>query len=34
MASSVPGGTEACMPYTIKRDLPDWFMKEVERYAY
>jgi cell division protease FtsH len=22
------------MPYTIKRDLPDWFMKEVERYAY
>ena len=22
------------MPYTIKRDLPDGFRKEVERYAY
>eukprot|EP00877_Chromochloris_zofingiensis_P008651 jgi/Chrzof1/4039/Cz13g18040.t1 len=21
-------------PYTIKRDLPDWYMKEVERYSY
>lgn len=22
------------MPYSVKRDLPDWYQKEVERYSY
>ena len=22
------------MPYKVKRDLPDWYMKEIERYSY
>ncbi len=22
------------MPYSIKRELPDWYKKEVERYSY
>ena len=22
------------MPYTVKRNLPDWYKKEVERYTY